>query len=292
MQEGMENSHTQSHLYQLDSIFNQYSIDRNLDDVKRGNCDFLNTAEYEIVFENYESDPREIGIYIQTLPYIEQLYMQGKIKQVKINCNQRLRELFAKYFPYIEIGTAANKVNYLELMQHIKNTGGAALIRQAIKNISSRININKNPQFIGINWFANNIYDRYRSIPIGTLINTVGNHQKNLSVMSLQYNDPKIEIDIYNSYSKNKILLAFNNDINTTPLEILEAVAQCYCVVGIQSEAIMMSAWLLGIPTIVTASSPSYYWYFLNELNPYLHIAQMRFAGDYDSVIKYINKWI
>jgi hypothetical protein len=145
---------------------------------------------------------------------------------------------------------------------------------------------------LGINWFANNIYDRYRSIPIGTLINTVGNHPKDLGVMSLQYNDPSIEIDIYNKYSKNKIVEVFNNDINTTPVEILNAVAQCYCVVGIQSEPIMMAAWVLGIPTIVTASSPNFYWYFLNQMNPNLHTVQMRFAGDYDYVIKNINKWI
>ena len=282
-----------AHMKQLDSIYvNSPWGKNNYSDIQRGNCNFLNTNDYEIVFSNYVNDPREIGIYIQALPFIEYLHMQGKIKSVKINCNERLRELFAKYFPYVQIGTAANKVNHLEIMHYVHATGGASLIRQAIKNISNRIITDKTPRFVGINWFANNIYDRYRSIPIGTLINTVGAHPKNLAVMSLQYNDPKIEIDIYNRYSKNKIIEVFDNDINTTPLEILDAVAQCYCVVGIQSEAIMMAAWLLGIPTIVTASSPNLYWYFLNQLNPNLHIAQMRFAGDYEQVYKNINKWL
>jgi hypothetical protein len=278
------------HLCQLDSL--QQNSDLALNDftkIKRGNCNFLTTAEYELVFPGYETISREIGIYIQTLPFLEVLHQQGLIKSIKINCTERLRELFSLYFPYIEIGTSSNKVNFLEIIEHVQKKGGAALVRGAVKNIALRTVKNKNPRFVGINWFANNILDRYRSIPIGTLINTVGSHDKDLHVMSLQYNDPNIEIDIYNRYAKNKIIQTFDNDINTTPVEILEAVGQCNCFVGIQSEAAMMAYNLLGIPTIVTASSPNLYWYFLNHLNPYLHTVQMRFAGDYDYIVKKIR---
>lgn len=279
------------HLCQLDSLQQNSQIALNdFSKIKRSNCNFLTTAEYELEFPGYESSTREIGIYIQTLPYLEALYQQGLIKSIKINCTERLRELFSLYFPYIEIGTSSNKVNFLEIIEHVQKNGGAALVRGAVKNIALRTVKDKNPQFVGINWFANNIFDRYRSLPIGTLINTVGNHDKNLKVMSLQYNDPAIEIEIYNRYAKNKITEVFNNDINTTPVEILEAVGQCHCFVGIQSEAAMMAYNLLGIPTIVTASSPHMYWYFLNGLNPFLHTVQMRFAGDFEQVTKKIRK--
>jgi hypothetical protein len=288
-----EIKHLFNHWCQIDAVKNPSKIARNdFSEIVRGNWNFSFVEELEVEFSEYVTDQREIGIYIQALPYIELIYNLGLVKKIKINCNERLRELLKIYFPYIEIGTCLNKVNRYELIEYVNQHGGAASIRRTILNISSRIRTNKNPSYIGINWYANNIYDRYRSIPIGTLINTVGNHQKNLSVKSLQYNDPHIEIDLYNTYSKNKIVEVFNNDINTSAIEILDAVAQCYCVVGVQSEAIMMAHCLLGIPTIVAASSPNFYWYFLNELNPFLHIAQMRFTGDYEYVIKTINKWL
>lgn len=281
------------HLRPLDARFVYSSIGFNdYTRVIKGNCDFLTAQEFEVEFKEYEGDTREIGVYIQLLPVLEYIKNNSAVKTMYINCNERLRELFAAYFPYVKIGTHANKVSSLQLLEHVHAQGGAAHIRRAIKSISNRIRTNKNPRFIGINWHCNTILDRYRSIPIGLLINTVGAHAKNLQVKSLQYNDPKIEIEIYNTYSKNKIVSVFDNDINTSALDILNATAECYCVVGIQSEPIMMAAWLLGIPTIVAASSPNFYWYFLNQLNPNLHLTQMRFAGDYDYVIKNINKWL
>lgn len=284
------------HLGQLDStyhpnckkqselIFNNYSS------IERGNCDFLSVDEFEIVFDDYHLNQREIGIYIHILPFIESVKKRSKFKSIKINCNERMRELFNMYFPYIEIGTSTNKVSYYQLIENVYQNGGSSLIREAVKGISKRVIRNKNPSFIGVNWFANNIYDRYRSIPIGLLINTVGSHDKDLNVMSLQYNNPEYEIDIFNRYSKNKITEVYDNDIQSTPLEILEAVSRCYCFVGIQSEAAMMAYCLCGIPTIVTASSPNMYWYFLDGLNPFLHSVRMRFSGDYDYIIKNIRK--
>jgi hypothetical protein len=288
-----DNDGVQAHWRQLEATaVVSKLVQQDYTDIPRPDFDFLNVTELEVTFPEWEGHQREIGIYIQALPYIELLKQRTRVQKIKINCTERLRELLALYFPYIEIGTHANKVNQVFLLEWVKNQGGASLVRGVIRRIAQRIRTNKNPRYLGINWFANTIFDRYRSIPIGTLINTVGNHAKPLQVKSLQYNDPQIEIDIYNRYSKNKIISTFDNDINTTAVEILDAVAECYCVVGIQSEPVMMSAWLLGIPTIVTASSPNMYWYFLNKLNPFLHIIQMRYAGDYDYITNKINRLI
>jgi hypothetical protein len=283
------------HKVHLDSIYtiteNCYGLEVNdFSQIKRGNCNFLESEEFEIVFEGYESNARESGIYIQLLPYIEIIKSRSNVKNIKINCNERLRELFELYFPYIEIGSCKNKVNSHEIVEYVYNIGGSSLLRNSINNISKRLRNNRNKTFLGINWFANTIYDRYRSIPIGVLINTVGSNAKKLKVKSFQYNDPKIEIEIYNRYSKNKIVETFNNDINTSIVEILDAVSECYCFVGIQSEASVIAYSLCGIPTIVTSSSSHFYWYFLNGINPYLNTIRMRFAGDYDYITKGINK--
>jgi hypothetical protein len=283
------------HKAHLDSIFTPLTQNtlvkfNNFSQINRGNCNIALTEEYEIDFEFYSGDSREIGIYIQLLPLIEIVKAQTAAKKIKINCNERLRSLFEKYFPYIEIGTSKNKINYFEIIEYVYNHGGSALIRKSVLDISKKIRPDISQKYIGINWFANTIFDRYRSIPIGLLINTVGIHSKDLKIKSFQYNDPKLEIDIFNRYSKNKITSTFDNDINTSVLEILDAVKECYCFVGIQSEASVIAYSLCGIPTIVTAGSPHFYWYFLNRLNPFLHTIRMRYAGDYNYISEEINK--
>ncbi len=283
------------HKVHLDSLYSIQEENSNLSvndfsNIKRGNCNFLECEEFEIVFDGYDNTGRESGIYIQLLPYIEILKHRANIKSIKINCNERLRELFQLYFPYIEIGSSENKVNSYEIVEYVYSIGGSSLLRNSINNISKRLKNNKNKKFLGISWFANTLYDRYRSIPIGVLINTVGSNIKDLNVKSFQYNDPKIEIEIYNRYSKNKILETFDNDINTSVVEILDAVSECYCFVGNPNEMSVIASSLCGIPTIVTSSSPHFYWYIINELNPYLNTIRMRFAGDCDYITKGINK--
>jgi len=293
----MNEMHINRHLVHLDSLYYENSwisevIMNDFSNIPRGNCDLTRTEEFEIIFDDNHLNPREIGIYINILPYINILKNRFNIKSIKINCNDRLKELFEIYFPYIEIGTSKNKVTQYEVLEYVYNNGGSSALRNSIKNISKKLFNNKNPYYVGINWFSNKLSDRHRSIPIGTLINTVGKNKKKLNVMSLQYNETNIETDIYNRHSSNKIKNKFENDINTSVIDILNAVSNCYMFVGIQSEASVMAYSLCGIPTIITSGSPHFYWYFLNQQNPYINIARMRYQGDFGYIEDTINKLI
>lgn len=256
------------------------------------NCDLVKCDSLEVVFPHYDESSGETGYFIHFLPYIETLKQKNPNLRVKINTGRRLEELFSIYFPYIENGTHVNKINYIELIKYVESLGGASVLRNTIRSIADRIVYNKTARTMGINWYANDINNRDRSIPLGVLINTIGNNDKNLNIKSLQYNNITSDIETFNNYSKNKITSVFSNDIHTSIVDILRAVAQCSCFVGIQSEAAVMAYSLCGIPTIVTSNSPHFYWYFLEDRNPYLNIARMRFAGDYDGITKKINRLI
>jgi hypothetical protein len=290
--------HIEKHLVQLDSIYSHsYDNNNNLilndySNVVRGNYNYQEIDELEIFFPEYENDKREVGIFINLLPYIEIIKNRFNIKTIKIQCSERLKDLFDIYFPYIEIGKSDIKTSQYEVMEYVYFNGGSSTIRNSVKNISKRMRNNKNQIYTGINWFSNNIFDRYRSIPIGTLINTVGNHSVNLKVKNFQYNKPDLEIEIYNRYSKNKIVDSFDSFIDTPLIDLVDAVGECKLFVGIQSEASVIAYSLYGIPTIITAGSPNMYWYFLNEHNPYINVARMRFQGDYDHITNRINKLI
>jgi hypothetical protein len=292
-----DNSHIEKHLVQLDSINSQSTENINLvindySNIIRGNYNFKNIDELEIVFPGYQDDKREVGIFINLLPYIEIIKNKFNIKTIKIDCSDRLQDLFSIYFPYIEIGKSKIKTSQYEIIEHIYVNGGSSILRNSIKNISKRMRNNNNRIYTGINWFSNNIFDRYRSIPIGTLINTVGNHSVDLKVKNFQYNKPELELDIYNRYSKNKIVDSFDSHIDTPLIDLVEEVGECNLFVGIQSEASVIAYSLYGIPTIITAGSPNFYWYFLNGHNPYINIARMRFQGDYEHITNRINKLI
>ena len=288
-----DSAHINRHLNQLDSLYNDHPA--SIGDYTAEfttNQDISKLKSFQILCKNYDNHNREAGLYIHLIPYIEVLRTKYGIETVYFDCNPRLADLFAKYFPYIKIGTAPTVVSMHDVINEVTKLGGSALLRAEILKISKQIRGNIKPEFVGINWFANTILERYRSIPIGTLINTIGNHRINYSVMSMQYNDPQEEIDIYNRYSKNKITEVFYNDRSTTILDIVEAVAKCKLFVGIQSEACVIAFSLFGIPTIVTASSPLMYWYFENQLNPFIKCARMRFTGDYEYTTKTITKFL
>jgi hypothetical protein len=85
---------------------------------------------------------------------------------------------------------------------------------------------------------------------------------------------------------------SFDSYIDTPLIDMVEAVGNCNLFVGIQSEASVIAYSLYGIPTIITAGSPNFYWYFLNGHNPYINIARMRFQGDYEHITNRINKLI
>ncbi len=289
--------HIEKHLVQLDSLYSHstenYKVAFNdYSNILRFNYDYTEIDELQIVFPGYENYEREVGIFINLLPYIEFIKNKFNIKSIKIDCPDRLKDLFTIYFPYIEIGFSSTKTSQYELMEYVYFNGGSSAIRNSVKNISKRMRNNKNPSYTGINWFSNNIVDRYRSIPIGTLINTVGNHPVDLKVKNFQYNKPELEIDIYNTYSKNKIVDSFDSYIDTPLIDLVEAVGDCNLFVGIQSEASVIAYSLYGIPTIITAGSPNFYWYFMNGHNPYINVARMKFQGDYEYITNRINKLI
>ena len=289
--------HIEKHLVQLDSIHNHETdqgelIVNDYSNIKRGNYNYTHIDELEIVFSGYDKEQREVGIFINLLPYIEILKNKFNIKKIKLNCSDRLQDLFHIYFPYIEIGESEIKTSQYEVMEYVYFNGGSSAIRNSVKNISKRMRNNKNSIYTGINWFSNNIFDRYRSVPIGTLINTVGNHPNDLRIKNFQYNKPDLEIEIYNRYSKNKIVDSFDSYIDTPLIDMVEAVGECSLFVGIQSEASVIAYSLYGIPTIITAGSPNFYWYFLNGHNPYINVARMRFQGDYEHITQKINKLI
>lgn len=282
------------HLICIDSYYDSDELIQNIFDSKlTKNINFNSFESFQIVFDNYDNHDREIGIYIHLIPYIEIIRKKYKIKNIYINCNSRLTEFFDTYFPHIKIGTNNIKVTQFDIINEVIRLGGTSLIRNSIVEISKKFRKKEHiKKYVGINWFANNILERNRSIPIGILINCVGNSEKNFDVKSLQYNNPKIDIETYNRYSKNKITSVFNNDIDTSVMDIVDSVADCSCFVGIQSEASVIAFSLYGIPTIVTASSPGMYWYFINGLNPFIKCARMRFQGDYESVAKTIYKFL
>lgn len=254
------------------------------------NCKVLDVDEVEVVFPGYETPGRESGLFIQTLPYIEALKKINPDLKVYMQCSDRVSVLFDKYFEYIQTGQHSNKIHCYDLFKAVKERGGPSLLRPAVLNISRRISPHPESQYIGINWYANDIRNQSRSIPIGTLINSVGNHKLDLNIKSLQYNNIETDIDVFNKYSKNKIISKVDSNIDTTIVEIIESLKDCYCFVGIQSEAAVIAYSLLGIPTIVTASTPHMYWYFHNSMNPFLNTVRMRFNGDYEYVNRRIHR--
>jgi hypothetical protein len=294
---GVDSKHFEGHLVEVDSLQNFHDFKAKLicndfTNIPRGNCQLDKVDEFEIIFDNYHLDKYEAGVYLNALPFIEHIKNLYNIKSIKINCNSRIAEVFEEYFPYIQIGTSNNKVTVYELIERTHITGGNSSVMQAVKQISKRIVKIKDPKYVGTHWFSNTFYDRYRSIPMGVLINTIGNNDKDLEIMSLQYNNPKIDIELFNMYSKNKISQVYNNDINTSLVDTIAAVSECYMYVGIQSEVSMIASSLCGIPTMITASSPNIYWYLLNGLNPYVNVARMRYSGDYEYITNKINKFI
>jgi hypothetical protein len=294
---GEDVSHIERHLVQLDSLqqfegFKTQLIINDFSNIPRGNCLLSEVSEVEIVVDSFHLDNYEAGEYIHLLPYIEHVKNLYNIDTIKINCNKRVAEVFEEYFPYIKVGSSHNKVTNYEVIECVARTGGAAAMLRSIKQISKRIVGEDAPEFVATHWFSNTMFDRYRSIPMGVLINTIGNTEKNLNIMSLQYNDPKLDIELFNKYSKNKIKEVYHNDINTSLVDTISAVSKCYMYVGIQSEVSTIAFALCGIPTMITASSPNIYWYLLNGLNPYINIAKMRYSGDYEYITDKINKFI
>jgi len=286
--------HVAGHLNQLDSFYPEpdyYSKPAKNDysSIPRGNVNLKECKTFQITFDFYDDCERECGVYLSSLPYIELIKNKLNCEKIYLNCSERMRELLEKYFPYIEIGTCENKITQFEMLEYVYNNGGSELVKNCVLNIANRIS-KKQKKYVGINWFSNILRNRYRSIPIGTLINTVGSHSKNLDVLCMQYNNPYIEIEIFNRHSKNKITKKFDSDLNTPLLDVVEAIDECHSFVGIQSEASIIAYSLFAIPTIVTASSPCFYWFGLNDLNPFLIPARMRFQGDYDFIINCINK--
>jgi hypothetical protein len=294
---GADREHINKHLVQIDSLsssdtFHSDLITNNFTNIPRGNCDLDKVDEVEVVFDNYHLHKTEAGVYLNALPFIEHIKNLYNIKSIKINCNQRIAEVFEEYFPYIQVGTSNNKVTFYELVERTFCTGNSSSVMQAVKQISKRVVKVEEPNYVGTHWFSNTFYDRYRSIPMGVLINTLGNNQKDLDIMSLQYNNPKIDIELFNKYSKNEITYVYDNDINTSLVDTIAAVSNCYAYVGIQSEVSAIAFALCGIPTMITASSPNMYWYLLNGLNPYISLARMRYSGDYQYITDKINKFI
>lgn len=283
-----------AHLAEIDSLHETVYPPAQLRNKFRYNQDFSKLKTFQIVCPCYDDHNRETDMYVFLIPFIQALRTRySNIETVYFDCkHNRLQDLFKKYFPFIRIGTASIAVSSYDVLDEVKKLGGAALIRAEILKISNLIRGTKQPQFVGINWFSNAIWEKHRSIPIGTLINTVGAHENNLQVMSLQYNNLQTEIDIYNRYAKNKIIQTFDNDINTSVLDMVKAVSQCRLVIGIQSEALVLACSLLGIPSLVTANSPVMRWYLNPQLNPFVHCASMRFIGDHDYINTRINKFI
>jgi len=282
------------HLAQLDSFYNTAYPSAQLRNKFRYNQDFSKLKTFQIVCPYYDDHNRETDMYVFLIPFIQALRTKySNIETVYFDCkHNRLQDLFKKYFPFIHIGTASIAVSSYDVMDEVKKLGGAALLRAEILKISHLIRGIKQPQFVGINWFSNAIWEKHRSIPIGTLINTVGAHENNLQVMSLQYNNLQTEIDIYNRYAKNKIIQTFDNDINTSVLDMVNAVSQCRLVIGIQSEVLVLACSLLGIPSLVTANSPVMRWYLESQLNPFVQSTVMRFIGDHEYVCTRINKFL
>jgi hypothetical protein len=62
--------------------------------------------------------------------------------------------------------------------------------------------------------------------------------------------------------------------------------------VGISNTCAHISANLLNLPTIVTASSPSFYWNWHLNHNKNIILARMRFEGDYEYITNRINKFL
>lgn len=284
-----EKIHINRHLADLDSLYFAEELAEKIsnnifDDIPRGNWNFKFIDELEIVLPNNDSD---ISSIINIIPYLEILKQKNFIDRVKIKCSDIFKNLFSKFFDYIEIGSSETKTLTFEVIEFCeKNYPGE--LNKSITNISKKIS-NKPKKYVGVSWFSNKIWERHKSIPIGVLINTIGNHTNDYDVKSVQYNYPDIEIEIYNRYSKNKIIDRFDSKINVDILEVVEGISDCKMYLGISNTFANVSAYLLDIPTIVTSSTPSMYWYWMNGLNKNVKIARMRFQGDFLHITNTIN---
>ena len=94
----------------------------------------------------------------------------------------------------------------------------------------------------------------------------------------------------YNYFYKNKINDVFYNDLDTDICDIVDAVVDCKAIVGTSNFVLIANT--LGIPSLLTGSSPHHHWYAGSKILPYLTPTNMNFYGDYEGLYKSIYDFV
>ena len=281
----------------------EYILNKKYNVYKRWNFDAVDSLFVDLHIKTADDvKKQELGLFLVFLPIILYYKKTYNIKKIIISVGPKLNNFLKKYFPdiinvpleeYRDKVVPIEKVSVYSLyIDLFKNTNVNQILKDSIRNISKVIlkDVPKKTNKLGILWYSNSIGNQHKSIPIGTLINTVGNNKKNINVKCLQYNDPKEEIDLFNKYSKNKFVDIFYNDYNTDICDIIDAVSDCKAVIG-TSNVILISN-ILGIPSLLTGSTPHHHWYAFSGVLPYVTPTEMKFVGDYEGLYNSIYSHI
>ena len=265
------------------------------------NWNFCETKYLYFDFDAKDELKYELGIFFVFLPIINYYKHKFNIKYIYLCVTEKLNPFIEKYFPYIKNIKAKDreyvksKIPYIgkhySYIKFFEDECGEENIKSSIKNIQDTvIKHKKNTNKLGFLWYSNSMLYQEKSIPIGVVINTLGNNKKNLNLKCLQYNDCNEEIELFNENSKNKINDVFYNDFNTNICDIVDAVIDCKAIVGTSNFVLIASA--LGIPTLLTGSSPHHHWYARSKILPYLTTTNMNFCGDYEGLYKSIYDFV
>jgi len=265
------------------------------------NWDFKNTKYLFFDFDFEDIDSPEVGLFFVYLPIIQYFKNTYKIKKIYVCVTEKLNGLLNRYFPYIEnvkpkdVEYVKSKINFIgrhySYLKFFNMSNCHSILKKEIENIRNIIIENKKQSNkLGFLWYSNAMESQCKTIPIGVLINTLGNNKKNLNLKCLQYNDAQEEIELFNKESTNKISDIFYNDLDTDICDIVDAVVDCKAIVGTSNFVLIANC--LGIPALLTSSTPHHHWYASSYILPHLSTTNMNFSGDYEGLYKSIYDFV
>lgn len=266
-----------------------------------GNWNYEDTDEL-FVDLNIGDVYQEIGIIFVHLPLFNYLIEKFNIKKLYLKCRPDFKPFFDNYFPNIKVVhdqvDLKSKVKWTSVYQafiHLHSQPNSdKIVKEQIKKNRKKVlkDINSNSNKLGLLWFSNDIKKFKKGVPLGVYINTIGNNDKTLTLKSLQYNDPKTDIEIFNNNSKNKIEESFYNDFYTPVSDIVQAVFDCHAVIGTSN--VILIAGAFGIPSLIVSGQTFHHWYINPNVTPAIKSSTMRFPGDwqtiYDDIYSFVDK--
>ena len=265
----------------------------------KGNWNFTDTKNLFMDF-NIGDTRQEIGVPFVHLPLMTYLIEKYNIENLFVEVREDFKVFFEKYFPKIKVISNISNIKTqmpwttayeARINLHREQNYKELLIDQMNKNRKMVSDlINKKSNKVGILWFSNDIKRHEKGVPIGVLINTIGNTDKKIEIKSLQYNHPENEIRIFNKYAKNKIKDIFDNDLSATVQDLVEATFDCKAIIGTSNVTLIASAF--GIPTLLVTGYTMHHWYVNDDIIPGVEYTEMKYRGDWNHVNEKINRFI